>query len=94
MTFVKFAGNHHQVGDDDAPTDPPLETAESVIGATSQLHRASNDTDPTLNPVSKTLSLFEPGLLFALTLLRRQASRLWDDKLLDAHLSCLPLVVR
>jgi len=23
MTFVKFAGDHNQVSDDDAPTNPP-----------------------------------------------------------------------
>jgi len=91
---MKFSGDHYQVGDDDAPTNPALETAESVIGTTSQLHRTSNDTDATFDTVSKALSLFEPRLLFALALLLRQTTGLWDRKLLYARLTCLAFVVR
>ena len=91
---MKLSGNHYQVGDDDAPTNPPLETVESVIGTASQLHRTSNDTDATFDPVAKTLALFEPRLLFALTLPLRQATCLWDRKLLDARLPREALVVR
>ncbi len=93
MAFVKFSSDHNQVSDDDAPTDPSLETVEPVIGATSQLHRASNDTDATFDAVSKTLALFEPGLLFALTLPSCQATGLWDRQLLHARLT-RPLFVR
>lgn len=91
---MKFSGDHYQISDDDAPTDPSLETIKSVIGATGQLHRASNDTDATLDAVSKTLSLFEPGLLFALTLPSRQATCLWDRKLFYARLTGAPFVGR
>lgn len=93
-TVVKLSGNHYQVGDDDAPTNPALETIQSVIGTARQLHRTSNDTDATFDPVPEALALFEPRLLFALTLPLRQATGLWDRKLLDARLPREALVVR
>ena len=90
---MKFSGDHNQVSDDDAPTDPPLETGDSVIGTAAQLYRASDHTDAALDAIPKTLSLFEPGLFFALTLLFRHATGLWDRKLLYARLT-RPLFVR
>jgi len=93
-TVVKLSGNHYQVGNDDAPTNPALETIQAVIGTARQLHRTSNDTDATFDTVPEALALFEPRLLFALTLPLRQATCLWDRKLLDARLPREALVVR
>lgn len=94
MTVADFSGDYHQVGNDDAPTNPPLETVEAVIRTASQLHRPSNNTDATFDPVAKTLSLFEPRLLFTLTLPLRQMTSLWDRELFYAHLACSAFVVR
>jgi hypothetical protein len=89
-TVVKLSSNHYQVGDDDAPTNPALETIQAVIGTVRQLHRTSNDTDATFDTVPEALTLFEPRLLFALTLPLRQATCLWNRKLLDARLPRVP----
>jgi len=65
-----------------------------MIGTAGQLHRASDDTDATLDAIPKTLSLFEPRLLFALTLPGCQVTRLRDRKLLNARLTRAPFVGR
>ncbi len=94
MALVQCPGDDHQVGDENAPTDPSLEAIQIVIEATPQLHRALHDTDPAFNAIAKALPFLEPTLLFMGLALFRPRAGLGQSYLLDAELLRQAFVLR
>lgn len=86
MPLTIQTSHHHQIGREDAPADPLLKAFIAMTGATAQLHRALDHTDPSFDPVPETLPLLEPGLPF--TLLPTAIPIPWfrQDNMLDPHL--------
>ncbi len=61
--FVPVARQHDYVGNDDAPSNPPLKTLQPLIGTARHLYSPVHHTNAPFNAIAKALAVLKPGLL-------------------------------